>query len=137
MYYRPTCFQPAGILESVKKSHSQKFNMSGYAAPAIPVVRVGFIGLGDRGSGAVQRLSYIEGVEITALCDMRKVALDGSQKYLNAVGRPAAREFTGDDFAWKKLVELPDLDLIYIVTPWIWHTPDGCICHGKRKACLL
>ena len=49
--------------------------MSGYAAPAIPVVRVGVIGLGDRGSGAVKRLSFIEGVEIKALCDIRKVAL--------------------------------------------------------------
>ena len=50
----------AVILESVKKAHSQKFNMSGYAAPALPVVRVGVVGLGDRGSGAVERLSYIE-----------------------------------------------------------------------------
>ena len=41
--------------------------MSGYAAPPIPVVRVGFIGLGDRGSEAVKRLSFIEGVEITAI----------------------------------------------------------------------
>ncbi len=57
----------AVILESVKKLHVQKFNMSGYAAPAIPVVRVGFIGLGDRGSGAVERLSYIEGVEIKGI----------------------------------------------------------------------
>ena len=107
----------AVILESVKKAHTQKFNMSGYAAPAIPIVRVGVIGLGDRGSGAVQRLSYIDGVEITALCDLRKVAVEGSQKYLTSVGKSAVREFYGDDFAWKKLIELPDLDLIYIVTP--------------------
>ena len=58
----------AVILESVKKSHSQKFNMSGYAAPALPVVRIGVIGLGDRGSGAVERLSFIEGVEIKGSC---------------------------------------------------------------------
>ena len=65
----------SGILDSVRKAHSQKFNMSGYAAPALPVVRVGVIGLGDRGSGAVERLSFIEGVEITALGDLRKVAV--------------------------------------------------------------
>ncbi|HQG37471.1 MAG TPA: twin-arginine translocation signal domain-containing protein, partial [Bacteroidales bacterium] len=74
------------ILEAVKKSHSQRFNMSGYAAPPIPVVRVGFIGLGDRGSGAVQRLSYIEGVEIKALGDLREVAVKGSQRYLARIG---------------------------------------------------
>jgi predicted dehydrogenase len=126
----------AGILESAKRVHSQKFNMSGYAAPAIPVVRIGIIGLGDRGSGAVQRLSYIEGVEIKALCDLRPVAVAGSQNYLKSVGRPAAQEFTGSEDAWKKLIELPDLDLIYTCTPWVMHTP---ICvyameHGKHAA---
>jgi hypothetical protein len=125
------------ILESVKKSHPQKFNMSGYAAPALSTVRVGVIGLGDRGSGAVERLSFIEGVEIKALADLRKVAVDGSQKYLKSIGRPAALEFSGDDNAWKKLVELPDLDLIYICTPWIWHTPMAVYAmeNGKHTCC--
>jgi hypothetical protein len=53
----------AEILASAKKEHTQKYNMSGYAAPPIPVVRVGFVGLGDRGSEAVKRLSFIDGVE--------------------------------------------------------------------------
>lgn len=125
------------ILQAVNKQHTQKFNMSGYAAPAIPVVRVGHIGLGDRGSGAVQRLSYIEGVEIKALGDLRKVAVDGSQKYLASIGRPAAQEFSGDENIWKKLVELPDLDLIYICTPWVWHTPMAVYAmeQGKHVVC--
>jgi predicted dehydrogenase len=110
------------ILESAKKPHSQQFNMCGYAAPPIPLVRIGIIGLGDRGSEAVKRLSYIDGVEISAICDIRRAAVEGTQKYLSNVGRPAAKEFLGDDLTWEKLIELPDLDLIYIVTPWIWHT---------------
>lgn len=126
----------AGILESVKRTHAQQFNMSGYAAPALPVVRVGIIGLGDRGSGAVQRLSYIEGVEIKALCDLRQAAVDGSRKYLQSIGRPAAQEFAGTPDIWKKLVEMQDLDLIYTCTPWDMHTP---IClysmeNGKHVA---
>jgi hypothetical protein len=127
----------ANIIEAVKKSHLQKFNMSGYAAPALPVVRVGFIGLGDRGSGAVQRLSYIEGVEIKALGDLRQVATAGSQKYLSSIGRPAAQEFFGNDLIWKKLIELPDLDLIYICTPWVWHTQMAVYAmeSGKHVVC--
>jgi hypothetical protein len=125
------------IMESVKKPHVQQFNMSGYAAPALPVVRIGIIGLGDRGSGAVQRLSNIEGVEIKALGDLRQVAVDGSQRYLRSIGRDPAQEFYGDDLVWKKLVELPDLDLIYICTPWIWHTPMAVYAmeNGKHTAC--
>ena len=36
----------------------------------MPVVRVGFIGLGMRGPGAVERFTYLDGVEIKALCDL-------------------------------------------------------------------
>lgn len=126
-----------GILKSVKKSHTQKFNMCGYAAPALPVVRIGIIGLGDRGSGAVERLSYIEGVEIKALGDKREVCVKESQKYLKSIGRSAAREFYGDQDIWKELVELPDLDLIYTCTPWNLHTPISVYAmeHGKHVAC--
>ena len=125
------------ILESAKESHSQRFNMSGYAVPALPVVRVGIIGLGDRGSEAVERLSKIEGVEVMALCDKREVTVKESQKYMDRIGRPAAKEFYGDENIWKKLVELPDLDLIYTCTPWILHTPISVYAmeNGKHIAC--
>ncbi len=127
----------AVILEAVKRTHTQRFNMSGYTAPALPVVRIGLIGLGDRGSDAVERLSFIEDVEIKALCDKRQVAVNGSQKYLESIGRPKAQEFFGDENAWKKLIELPDLDLIYICTPWIWHTTMAVYAmeSGKHTTC--
>lgn len=125
------------ILKSVKKSHFQRFNMSGYATPALPVVRIGVIGLGDRGSGAVERLSYIEGVEIKALCDKREVAVKESQNYLKSIGRPAAQEFFGSEDGWKKLVDLKDIDLIYTCTPWVMHTPISVYSmeSGKHVAC--
>ena len=33
------------------------------------VVRVGFVGLGMRGPGAVARFTYIPGTQVVALCD--------------------------------------------------------------------
>ncbi len=124
------------VIEAVKKAHVKTFNMSGYAAPPIPVVRVGVIGLGSRGTGAVQRLSYIDGLEIKALGDLRQVAVEGSQNYLASIGRPKALEFYGDENAWKKLAELPDLDLIYICTPWSLHAPMAVYAmeNGKHAA---
>ena len=47
---------------------SAGFNMSGYRAPKIPKVRIGFVGLGMRGPGAVRRMTHIEGVEISSFC---------------------------------------------------------------------
>src|SRR4051812_4991616 len=50
---------------------SQRFNMCGYAAPGLEIVRIGFIGLGNRGPAHLSQVSKIEGVEIKALCDLR------------------------------------------------------------------
>lgn len=98
------------------------FNMSGYAAPKIDKVRVGFIGLGNRGPGAVERISYIEGAQIVALCDNRPERLPMAQKILTDKGLPKAKEYTGEE-GWKALCESKDIDLVYIATPWKLHTP--------------
>jgi hypothetical protein len=36
------------------------FNMCGYAAPKLETVRIGFIGLGNRGPAAVERMSHVK-----------------------------------------------------------------------------
>ena len=37
-------------------------SMLGFAAEPIPVVRVGFVGIGMRGSAAVQRFTHLQGI---------------------------------------------------------------------------
>jgi len=75
----------------------QHFNMCGYAAPKIETVRIGVIGLGMRGSEAVRRLSYIDGLEIIALCDKYPDRVAAAQKTLEEMQRPKAKEYTGDE----------------------------------------
>ncbi|MBX3252734.1 MAG: Gfo/Idh/MocA family oxidoreductase [Chitinophagaceae bacterium] len=113
----------------------QRFNMCGYAAPRLDVVRVGVIGLGMRGSDAVGRLSYIDGLEITALCDKYPDRVTAAQKILDKRGRPKAKEYSGEE-GWKALCESNDVDLIYTPTPWYLHAPV-CIYamkNGKHAA---
>ena len=43
---------------------ADQVSMLGFAVDPIDTVRVAFIGLGDRGDGAVNRYTYLEGVEI-------------------------------------------------------------------------
>ena len=100
----------------------QLFNMSGYAAPKIDNVRIAVIGLGMRGSDAVERLSYIEGAEIKVLCDKLPDRVTAAQKTMEKMGRPKAKEYSGND-GWKALVENAEVDLIYNVTPWELHAP--------------
>ena len=118
------------------KERKQLFNMSGYAAPAIPIVRIGYVGIGSRGSSAVTRMTNIEEVEIKALCDIREEAVKSGQAILHKAGWPEAREYSGDELAWKKMCECDDIDLIYIATSWKWHTPIAVYAmeHGKHVA---
>jgi hypothetical protein len=130
----------AGAMPEVRAaamaSHLQNFNMSGYPAPPLEKVRVGFIGLGMRGPGAVERMAHIDGVEIVALCDKYPDRVDKAQAMLAKFGLPAARGFSGSEEAWKGLCDDPDIDLVYICTPWEWHTPMavGAMEAGKHAA---
>jgi hypothetical protein len=111
------------IDRSLDKEHKQShFNMCGYAAPKIDVVRIGIIGLGQRGSEAVERLSYIDGLEIVALCDKYPDRIAKAQQSLLRMQRPKAKEYSGEE-GWKDLCDNHDLDLVYTPTPWPLHTP--------------
>ncbi len=101
----------------------QTFNMCGYAAPKLDKVRIGFIGLGNRGPAAVMRMSKIEGVDIKALCDLRPEKANGAkQKLLEATKAFNPDVYTGGENEWKKMCERNDIDLVYIATPWHLHT---------------
>lgn len=103
----------------------------------LPVVRVGFIGLGMRGPGAVKRFTHIPGVEIKALCDIRPDRVDICQQILKEQGLPEAAGYSGSEEAWKQLCEREDLDLIYIATDWKSHVPMTLYAmeKGKHVAC--
>ncbi len=100
-----------------EEEHKQLFNMCGYSAPKLETVRVGFIGLGNRGPVNVDAMAYLEGVEIKALCDKRMVRVENSQKILSRHGLPPAIEYGGSEDAWKELCKNPDIDLISIAVP--------------------
>jgi hypothetical protein len=104
-----------------KPRPGQRFNMSGYAAPKLNTVRVGFIGLGMRGPTHVKNLSMLEAVEIRALCDIRaNKALESKKRLEGSKHTPDI--YSGDPDGWKKMCERQDIDIVYIATPWDMHT---------------
>ena len=84
--------------------------------PKLETVRVGFIGLGMRGPGAVERWTHIPGTQIVALCDLLPERVENAQKILEKAGLPKAASYAGDEKAWKKLCERDDIDVVYIAT---------------------
>jgi predicted dehydrogenase len=120
------------VTQSDKIPHNQRFNMSGYAAPKLDVVRVGFIGLGNRGPTHMMNMTKIEGVEIKALCDIRPEYANRAKKNIEGFFKKADI-YTGDSEAWKKLCDRKDIDLVFIATPWDLHVPMAIYAMKQGK----
>lgn len=106
--------------------------MAGVGAPALAQqsakellargLRVGFIGVGSRGSGLL-RTAMSLGAEIPAVCDINEAnlerALDGVQK----TGRKRPEGYWKGPEDFLRLVARQDLDAVINAGPWEWHTP--------------
>ncbi len=107
----------------------------GLTAPRLSTVRVGFVGLGMRGPGAVSRFTYIPGVQIVALCDYEEKRAQACQQYLRKAGLPPAVVYSGAD-GYKALCKRDDIDLVYVATDWMHHFPVAkcALENGKHVA---
>ena len=123
------------IVFSVPPRSEGQESMIGFRTEPIDTVRVGFIGLGMRGPGAVERFTYIEGTRINALCDLYPERVEEAQKILTSRNLPEAASYSGED-GWKELCMRDDIDLVYIVTPWQLHVEMAVFAmeHGKHVA---
>ena len=63
-------FEDNAIVFNAPQRVEGQTSMLEFAAEPMPVVRIGFIGLGMRGPDAVYRMTFIDGVEVVALCDL-------------------------------------------------------------------
>ena len=117
---------------AVQKTFPSVLNLS--RAP-LDAVRVGFIGLGMRGPGAVERFTYIEHSSVAVLCDLYQEPVAAAQEILASRGCAPAAEFVGPD-GWKRLCEWDGVDLVYVAAPWQMHAQIGVYAmeHGKNVA---
>jgi predicted dehydrogenase len=117
-----------------EKAHAQRFNMSGYAAPALDKVRVAIIGLGQRGPAHMNLLRHIEGVEIKALCDIRPEKANAAKGKLTGTAHNPDVLTGAED--WKRVCERDDIDLVFVTTPWYMHATMAVYAmnHGKHVA---
>lgn len=88
-------------------------------------IRVGFIGVGSRGTGAVNRIAQIPGVDIVAICDKDPERVQANLKHLKDINYPGfdkIRSYIGPE-AYKDLCDFGDCDVVYCATPWALHQP--------------
>lgn len=92
-----------------------------FAKGADEKVRAVMIGVGLRGQNHLELLLRRDDVEIIAICDIDERMLTSSKEIITKSGKKMPQVFTGDLYAWKKMLELKNIDTVIIATPWEWH----------------
>ena len=94
-----------------------------FAKPDQSIVKLGFIGVGLRGQGHLNLALRRKDVNVVAICDVDPRMLEMSGEIIKKSGKPMPKVFSGDNYAYRKLLEMKELNGIIIATPWEWHAP--------------
>lgn len=106
----------AGILR-----RSPAAGVAGLKAPALKTLRMAFIGVGGRGSGHLEMMMDLEGVEVTAIADNHAPNLQRAVKSVVSRGRKEPAAYGNGDVDYKRMLERDDIDAVLIATPWELH----------------
>lgn len=100
--------------------------MGDFIAPKLNTVKIAIIGCGSRGGTHYNHLSSFEGTELVGICDLHKNLAERAKARVLANGKGRHKNvkiYSGDKFAYKKMLKETRPDLVYVATPWEWHAP--------------
>ncbi len=90
------------------------------AAP-LRTVRVGLVGVGNRGFSHLLRLLKQDNLAFPAICDINPEKLARAQAAIEKAGLPKPEGYGRGDDDYQRMVAREDLDAVLVVTPWEWH----------------
>lgn len=92
-----------------------------FAKGAEPKVRLAIIGTGLRGQNHLELVLRRTDAELVAICEVDDRMLSMAKEIIAKSGKKMPQVYTGDNYAWKRLLEKEKLDGVIIATPWEWH----------------
>ncbi|MGD8867307.1 MAG: Gfo/Idh/MocA family oxidoreductase [Gemmatimonadales bacterium] len=103
-------------------------------SPPDAKVRLGFIGVGGRGSWLLRLALQRDDTEIKAVCDVKPERVERARQMVKESRGDTPRGFDDGEEDFLNLVERDDMDAVVIATPWLWHTPMAVAAMkaGKR-----
>lgn len=78
---------------------------------------------GESGDSCARAVYDLAGIEVKALCDLRRENVERAARILESFARPKAADYSGKGM-WRKMCGRADIDLVYICTDWLTHTPS-------------
>lgn len=115
----------------LKISTASAAGMALTASAAEKPVRIGFVGVGNRGSYHLDCALGIEGVEVPAVCDIDDKALYRAKRWVEEAGQPPPRLYGDSKTAFNELCEKESLDCVICCTPWQYHA-QVCVAAMKN-----
>lgn len=119
-FNQPWKWQGHTIVTETPERPTGQEHVLNLTTPKLEVVRVGFVGLGMRGPGAIERWCNIPGVQIVALCDHEQKRAENCQDILRKEGMLPAMIYSGEK-GYEELCKRNDIDLVYIAVDWVHH----------------
>ncbi|MGD8699080.1 MAG: Gfo/Idh/MocA family oxidoreductase, partial [Gemmatimonadales bacterium] len=86
-------------------------------------VRLGFIGVGGRGTWLLRLALQRDDTEIKAVCDVKPDRVESARQMVKEAHGHTPRGFADGEEDFLNLVDRDDMDAVIIATPWLWHTP--------------
>lgn len=96
-------------------------------------VRVGFVGVGGRGSGLLKDTLDAKGVTVKAICDLNPDRLKNAVNLVKEKQGHQPDTYTGDEKAYLKLLGRDDIDAVVLATPCYLHAPMYLDCAKAGK----
>lgn len=121
----------AAATEAVPATLTHAATMMGVPFEKHTKVRIAIVGTGLRGKSVLGELLAVDGVHITALCDIVPEKAQRAARMVTDAGQPMPALYTNGERAYEQLVTRDDVDIVYTATPWPWHTP---VCLASLKA---
>ena len=130
------CGKPQAIKTEIPARPVGQEDVLGLRLDPIDTVKIGFVGLGGRGSYALYRYLSVPWTKIVALCDIEPDRVEKNVNFLKEHGIEVSGTYTGNE-GYKELCKRDDIDLVYICTDWVNHAPVAleALNNGKNVAC--
>ena len=96
-------------------------------------VRMALIGCGERGSDMLKEYLGVDGLTVTAVCDVVKDAALQAQAAVERAGQHPPAVYANGERDFENLLKREDVDFAYMATPWEWHVPMALAAMNNGK----
>ncbi|MBZ0326833.1 MAG: Gfo/Idh/MocA family oxidoreductase [Altibacter sp.] len=114
-FVKKTAILGTGIALSPQLTFGSGFNTSKEK------LNIGLIGVGLRGTNHLNNVLLRDDVNVVAICDIDERRNTIALEMISKADQKKPKVFSSNEYAYKDLLALAEVDAVIISTPWLWH----------------